>query len=112
MENEEKVIVYRDYKEYSKENFCTALQTSIDSSDINISLTVEKNVHEAMEKLSKIIINILDQFAPLKERKIRTRFKTIPWYTAELRDLLFQKNSLLKDFYQYGLTMLKNPIKN
>ena len=111
MENEEKIIVYRDYKEYSKENFCTALQTSIDGSDINISITVEKNVHEAMEKLSKLIINTLDQFAPLKERKIRTGFKSIPWYTAELRELLFQKNSLLKDFYQYGLSILKNPIK-
>ena len=64
-----------------------------------------------MRILVNTINKTLDNFAPIQERKIISRFNPIPWYNSELKNLLQQKNNLLKDFYQYGLEVLKNPIK-
>ena len=111
MEREEKTVIYRNFKEYNQEEFCTALQEAIENSEINHSITVEKNVHTAMKLLANAINNTLDCFAPIQERKIISRFNPIPWYNSELKKLLEQKNNLLKDFYQYGLEVLKKPIK-
>ena len=111
MESEEKTITYRDYKEYNAETFCNTLKNYIESSDIYNIINIDKNVNQAMETLSNIITRTLDQFAPIKERKIKRGFNPIPWYNSDLKDLIAQKNGLLKDFYQYGLDILKKPIK-
>ena len=111
MARQEKTVTYRNFKEYNKDDFCTALQQAIEESEIKQSITVEKSVHKAMKILVNTINKTLDNFAPIQERKIISRFNPIPWYNSELKNLLQQKNNLLKDFYQYGLEVLKNPIK-
>ena len=39
------------------------------------------------------------------------KFNPIPWLNKELKYIIARKNSLVKDFYQFGLESLKTPIK-
>ena len=110
VQQEAKTIISRDFKKYDPEVFCTELHESLGLSDLH-EIINKKDVNTAMEKLSNIIIKTLDKFAPITERKIQIRYNPIPWLNEELRNIIARKNSMLKDFYQFGLQSLKNPIK-
>ena len=64
-----------------------------------------------MEKLTSTIIETLNKFAPITERKIKVTFNPIPWFNEELKNIIARKNEMLKEFYQFGLQSLRSPIK-
>ena len=110
MNSEPRTITYRNYKNYEREVFNSALQKGLAQSDID-SLIENSNVNLAMERLTNIIVDTLDCFAPMCEKTININFNPVPWFNKELRDIISRKNSLLKDLYQTGLQTLRKPIK-
>ena len=110
IEEKSKTVTSRNYKNYDPESFNNSLQQSITESDLE-KIIESKQVDKAMERLSSIITNTLDKYAPIYERKIQMKFNPIPWLNKELKDIIARKNSLVKDFYQFGLESLKTPIK-
>ena len=105
-----KTISSRNFKEYDPETFNNALRESIAESDLE-NIIESRDVNKAMEKLSNLIINTLNKYAPITVRRIQSKYNPIPWLNKELKNLIERKNNMLKDLYQYGMQSLKNPIK-
>ena len=110
MKSEPRTITYRNYKNYEKDIFNSALEKALAESDIE-TLIENSNVNLAMERLTNVIITTLDCFAPLCEKTLNIKFNPVPWFNKDLRNIISRKNSLLKDFYQTGLEALRKPIK-
>ena len=111
IEREPKVVTFRNYKKYDKDLFNSALEKSLTESEID-NFIENKDVNGAMEMTISIITDTLNKFAPICETRICPRdFNPVPWFNAELKNIISRKNELLKDFYSFGLENLKKPIK-
>ena len=107
---ENKVIKYRCFRNYNKETFTINLSEAIGNSSIEQYLA-EQNVNSATDELLKVIQTTINQIAPIKEMLLKDKRKNIAWFTAELRNLIINKNHYLSDYYSYGLEVFKNRAK-
>ena len=80
--------------------------------DSNIQeLITNKSVNESAELLTKIIFDTAETHAPLKEKTIKPRDETPPWYNKQLKDLINFKNGLLNDVIATGNGSLLKVLK-
>ena len=104
-----KIIRHRSYKNYNAAEFNKALEKKL--LDSNIKYHIEHcDTNSATEELIKIMQVTAENHAPIKEIKINPKKTNIPWYTEELKDMITQKNSLIKDWYYYGFQSFKTRI--
>ena len=75
------MINYRNFKNYSSENFKSDLHTA-SWDEIDTSLTVD----EAWDAFSTTLGNVIDQHVPLDTKRVRS--STLPWLTSEIRALM------------------------
>ena len=108
---EKKTILCRCWKNYTKQEFNEKLTENIQKSKL-ISEINKEDTNTSMVELSAVIINTLNQIAPMKEIQITQRQCNIPWYTKELRDMITIKKELLSDYYSTKLEYLKQSLKN
>ena len=107
---EKKTILCRCWKKYNKEVFNEKLAENIQKSKLQSNIDNEET-DSSMEELSNVIINTLNQIAPMKEFQITQRQSNIPWYTQELHDMITIKKELLSDYYSTKLEYIKNSLK-
>ena len=80
-------IKFRSYKNYSPQIYHQDLKVALKNCNIQ-ELIAKKSVNESTEALTKIISDTADKHAPLKEKIIKPRDETPPWYTKELKKLI------------------------
>ena len=103
-------IKFRSYKNYSPQIYHQDLKVALKNCNIQ-ELIAKKSVNESTEALTKIISDTADKHAPLKEKIIKPRDETPPWYTKELKKLINFKNCLLKDVLATGNGSLVKSLK-
>ena len=107
---ENQIIRYRCFKNYDKNTFNINLSEAIENSNMQHHLT-ECDVNSATDELLKVIQNTINQIAPIKEMLLKDKRKNIPWFTAELKTLIINKNQYLSDYYSYGIEVFKKRAK-
>lgn len=106
----EATVRCRSYKTYNAENFCNEMSENLNRSNIQHNIS-RKNVNEAMNEFLEVFQATAEKHAPTKEITIRKENSDIPWFTPELKDKIKLKNSVLKDWYVYGLQEDKQTLK-
>ena len=77
------------------------LKVALKNSDIQ-ELINNKSVNESTDLLTKVIFDTAENHAPLKEKILKPRDETPPWYNKELKELINFKNCLLNDVITTG----------
>lgn len=103
-------IIFRNYKNYSAEEFCNELAVNLETSNIEEHLS-NNNVNLATDTLIKTIQETAQKHAPVVEINSKNRKKSIPWFTNELKNLIKSKNELLQDYFTSGLESYKRRVK-
>ena len=103
-------IIFRSYKNYNSEDFCSELAANIEASNIE-DLIENNDVNSATEELVKVIQETAQKHAPVIEVKKKNQKKGIPWFTEELKSMIKNKNELLQDYYTSGLDFYKSRLK-
>ena len=103
-------IKCRNYKSYDKEEFNKDLHVALESSSIQTHI-LNKDVNSGVNEFISVIQNSINKFAPMKELKIVKKFKPVPWFTKELKELISTKNEMLQDSFLYGFEVFKHQIK-
>lgn len=103
-------IVFRNYKNYNVNQFCTELAENLERSNIEEHLN-SNDVNLATEELIKTIQDTAQKHAPVVEVNSKNRKKSIPWFTNELKCMIRSKNELVKDYFTTGFQSYKKRIK-
>ena len=103
-------VHFRNYKNYNVESFCTQLKRNLDASSIQEHLD-RSDINAATEDLISIIQNTTELHAPMKQIKVSSERKNIPWFSTDLKEMIMTKNELLQDYFCHGLEVYKQRIK-
>ena len=103
-------VHFRNYKNYNVESFCTQLKRNLDASSIQEHLD-RSDINAATEDLITIIQNTTELHAPMKQIKVSSERKNIPWFSTDLKEMIMTKNELLQDYFCHGLEVYKQRIK-
>ena len=103
-------IKFRSYKNYIPQLYNMDLKVALKNSNIH-ELIKNKSVNESTELLTKIISDTAENHAPLKEKILKPRDETPPWYNKELKELINFKNCLLNDVIATGNASLLKSLK-
>ena len=103
-------IIFRNYKKYDAEAFNKELAENIEISQIQEQIE-NGDVNQATATLMKTIQDTAQNHAPVVEATCRNKKKPIPWFSAELKAKIKEKNELLMDYYQSGIKSYKDRIK-
>ena len=107
---EETVIRHRSYRKYDPETFSKNLSENLSLSNLRQHIE-NRDVNSCTEVLIKVLQVTANELAPMMETKISDKKNYIPWYSNELRNLIAQKNELIKDYYYYGLQSFLTRVK-
>ena len=87
MNNKPKVLLYRDYSKFEKENFRRDLKTEVQNLKV-----------KDYESFEKSYLNVLNTHAPFKKKIIRANHK--PYVTKKLRKAIMRRSYLENKFYK------------
>lgn len=94
--------IRRNWRNYNVNEFRETLISTIERSNIEDSIN-QKDVNKSLDALTGAIQQSLNQHAPLKEMKVRSKkTSTIPWFNKEIEDKKEEKNNCLKLFHKFG----------
>ena len=114
----ETTITCRSYKKYTKEKLCEDFTSNLKDTRFNEAIR-EEDVDKAMDHFMQALKKAADENAPLKTFKRKDEDNShVPWFTQELRDLISQRNNILKLYQLYHnsedkiiLKKLRNRVK-
>ena len=89
-----RLILYRDYSKYSKDNCLLELERNMKKKEIN-----------EYETFENIFLNVLNKHAPFKKKIIRGNQK--PYVTKRLRKAIMKRSFLENNFYKNSSTYNK-----
>ena len=88
-----RLILYRDYSKYSKDNCLLELERNMKKKEIN-----------EYETFENIFLNVLNKHAPFKKKIIRGNQK--PYVTKRLRKAIMKRSFLENNFYKNSSTYI------
>ena len=93
-----KVITYRDYSKFVKEDFHQKLKSNIMAGNV-----------KDYETLETIFLGVYNSLAPYKRKVVRANQK--PYVTKRLRKAIMKRSSLENQFYKYKTEESRNALK-
>lgn len=98
----ETTITCRSYKNYVKEKLCEDFTNNLLDTSFYEAIR-DKDVDKAMDNLMHAIKKAADENAPFKTFKRKEDDNShVPWFNQELRDLINNRNRLLKLYQLYN----------
>ena len=83
-----KVITYRDFSKYTKDDFSTKLNYKLQANDVKV-----------YDSFEKIFLEVLNTHAPCKKKVVRANQK--PYVTKKLRKAIMKRSYLENKYYKY-----------
>jgi hypothetical protein len=110
VEQKTNTIKFRSYKNYDADKFKEDIRERLLESEVHNKI-YEGKLNEALEELSKILVNGADKHAPIKEIKQSKEKPYVPWMTSEIKKEREAKNILIKMNYLQPQLSDKEEIK-
>ena len=89
--NKHKTIKIRSMKKFTTEKFQSML-SNVEWDDVFNC----ENVEKAWNIFKRFLLSVIDEIAPIKQ--IRVKQRTEPWFSAEIKDLIHDRDKALHTF--------------
>ena len=111
MEETNKRMAIRSYKQYDKQKIIKDYKDEIDRTNFQ-ELMRQESIEDATKTWIECIVTLCDRHAPVKEVNIKSKTGSVPWYDENIQALKAARYKALQKQKRYGSQKCKRIVKN